>query len=205
MPRARPQLISARLEKLHPTQLTVGLAEVADKRQEWKKLKRKERAAALDNHWFPSVLGPEGVYYIVDHHHFGLALIEEEVKKASLLVLKDLSFVDTVTFWNVMNFNQWAHPYDGRGVRRTFEAIPKSIADLQDDPYRSLAGRLRRAGGYAKDATPYSEFLWADFFRSRIASDQINDLSPKLQTKAMNLARSQEARYLPGWVGPIVN
>ncbi|XYC96386.1 ParB-like protein [Pseudomonas sp. NMS19W] len=96
-------------------------------------------------------------------------------------------------------------PYDGRGVRRTFEAIPKSIADLQDDPYRSLAGRLRRAGGYAKDATPYSEFLWADFFRSRIASDQINDLSPKLQTKAMNLARSQEARYLPGWVGPIVN
>ena len=205
MPRARPQLISARLEKLHPTQLTVGLAEVADKRQEWKKLKRKERAAALDNHWFPSVLGPEGVYYIVDHHHFGLALIEEEVKKASLLVLKDLSFVDTVTFWNVMNFNQWAHPYDGRGVRRTFEAIPKSIADLQDDPYRSLAGRLRRAGGYAKDATPYGEFLWADFFRSRIASDQISDLSPKLQTKAMNLARSQEARYLPGWVGPIVN
>lgn len=205
MPRARPQLISAKLEKLHPTQLTVGLAEVADKRQEWKKLKRKERVAALDNHWFPSVLGPEGVYYIVDHHHFGLALIEEEVKKASLLVLKDLSFVDPVTFWSVMNFNQWAHPYDGRGARRTFEAIPKSIVDLQDDPYRSLAGRLRRAGGYAKDATPYSEFLWADFFRSRIASDQINDLSPKLQTKAMNLARSQEARYLPGWVGPIVN
>lgn len=204
MPRARPQLISGKLEKLHPTQLTVGLAEVAAKRLEWKKLKRKERAAALDNHWFPCVLGPEGNYFIVDHHHFGLALLQEEVKRVSLLVLKDLSFVDPVTFWSVMNFNQWAHPYDARGARRSFEAIPKRIVDMQDDPYRSLAGLLRRAGGYAKDATPYSEFLWADFFRSRIASDLINDQGAKLQAKAMGLARSQEARYLPGWVGPIV-
>lgn len=204
MPRARPQLISGKLEKLHPTQLTVGLAEVAAKCLEWKKLKRKERAAALDNHWFPCVLGPEGNYFIVDHHHFGLALLQEEVKRVSLLVLKDLSFVDPVTFWSVMNFNQWAHPYDARGARRSFEAIPKRIVDMQDDPYRSLAGLLRRAGGYAKDATPYSEFLWADFFRSRIASDLINDQGAKLQAKAMGLARSQEARYLPGWVGPIV-
>ncbi|MCU0120921.1 chromosome partitioning protein ParB [Pseudomonas sp. B2M1-30] len=205
MPRPRPQLIRGKLEKLHPTQLTVGLAEVADKRQEWKQLKRKERAAALDNHWFPCVLGAEGVYYIVDHHHFGLALLEEEVKRVSLLVLKDLSFVDPVTFWNVMNFNQWAHPYDSRGVRRTFEAIPRSIVDLQDDPYRSLAGQLRRAGGYAKDATPYSEFLWADFLRSRIASDQIINQGAKLQAKGMALVRSQEARYLPGWVGSIAD
>ena len=143
MPRARPQLISGKLEKLHPTQLTVGLAEVAAKRLEWKKLKRKERAAALDNHWFPCVLGPEGNYFIVDHHHFGLALLQEEVKRVSLLVLKDLSFVDPVTFWSVMNFNQWAHPYDARGARRSFEAIPKRIVDMQDDPYRSLAGLLR--------------------------------------------------------------
>jgi hypothetical protein len=28
---------------------------------------------------------------------------------------------------------------------------------LQDDPFRSLAGELRRAGGFAKDTTPYSE------------------------------------------------
>ena len=76
---------------------------------------------------------------------------------------------------------------------------------MQDDPYRSLAGLLRTAGGYAKDATPFSEFLWADFFRSRIGSDLISDLGPKLMGKAMTLARSQEARYLPGWVGQIAN
>ncbi|MBV4457935.1 chromosome partitioning protein ParB [Pseudomonas sp. COR58] len=205
MARARPQLISGKLEKLHPTQLTVGLAEVEAKRQQWQSLKRKERSAALEHHWFPCVLGPDGTHYIVDHHHFGLALLQEGVKRVPLLVLKDLSFVDKVTFWNVMTFNQWAHPYDGRGVRRPFEAIPSRIADLHDDPYRSLAGQLRRAGGYAKDVTPYSEFLWADFFRSRIAADQMLAQDAKLQARAMKLARSQEARYLPGWVGPIVD
>ena len=44
----RPQLVTCKLEKLHPTQLTVGMAEVATKRDAWTKLKRKERAAALD-------------------------------------------------------------------------------------------------------------------------------------------------------------
>ena len=37
-----------------------------------------------------------------------------------------------------------------------------------DDPFRSLAGELRRAGGFAKDTTLFSEFLWADFLRRRI-------------------------------------
>ncbi|MFJ2362749.1 ParB-like protein [Pseudomonas sp. NPDC087697] len=205
MARAHPQLITGKLEKLHPTQLTVGLAEVSAKRQQWKKLKRKERSAALESHWFPCVLGPQGCYYIVDHHHFGLALLQEEVETVPLLVLKDLSFVEPMTFWSVMDFNQWVHPYDAHGSRHSFEAIPKAIVDLQDDPYRSLAGQVRRAGGYSKDTTPYSEFLWADFFRGRIASDLINDQGSKLQTQAMDLARSQEARYLPGWAGPIAD
>ena len=39
---------------------------------------------------------------------------------------------------------------------------------LKDDPFRSLAGELRRAGGFAKETTPFSEFLWADFFRRKI-------------------------------------
>jgi hypothetical protein len=47
--------------------------------------------------------------------------------------------------------------------------IPKSIKGLDDDPFRSLAGELRSAGGFAKDTTPFSEFLWADFLRRRIS------------------------------------
>jgi hypothetical protein len=37
----------------------------------------------------------------------------------------------------------------------------------------SLAGELRLAGGYAKDTTPFSEFLWADFLRRRIKRQNV--------------------------------
>ena len=204
MPRPRPQLITGKLEKLHPTQVTIGLAEVSLKRASWQKLKRKERQAALDNHWFPCVLGPDGRHYIVDHHHFGLALLEEEVKTVSLMLLKDLSFVTKDTFWTVMEFHQWAHPYDADGVRCAYADIPRRITQLKDDPYRSLAGQLRRCGGFAKDVTPFSEFLWADFFRNRVGPEAIKVQAPGFEAKLLKLASSQEARYLPGWAGQIL-
>jgi hypothetical protein len=63
MSRAHPQLVSVKLEKLHPTQLTVGKEEVALKRREWEKLTKKSRAAALDQHWFPAISGPDGQHF----------------------------------------------------------------------------------------------------------------------------------------------
>ena len=60
------------------------------------------------------------------------------------------------------------HPFDAKGVRRHYSDIPRSITELVDDPFRSLAGELRRAGGFAKDTTPFSEFIWADFLRRRM-------------------------------------
>ena len=78
---------------------------------------------------------------------------------------------------------------------------PKRIAALVDDPYRSLAGLVRNAGGFAKDQAPFAEFLWADFFRPQVAARLI-DKDPKRATReALRLARSDEARYLPGWSG----
>jgi hypothetical protein len=198
-----PQLISAKLEKLHPTQITVGKLEVSLKRKQWSELGKKARTDALASHWFPAILGPENRYYIVDHHHFGLALLEEEVKTVSLMLQKDLSWLDPDMFWTVMDHHQWVHPYDSQGVRNDFHTVPKRLEQLQDDPYRSLAGELRRAGGYAKDVTPFSEFLWADFFRSRITPTVIAQDFATALTKAKKLARSQDARYLPGWVGVI--
>jgi hypothetical protein len=203
MLRAKPQLVSAKLNNLHPTQITVGKAEVALKRKEWRKLGKKARTDALAHHWFPSILGPEGRYYIVDHHHFGLALLEEDVKTVSLMVLKDMSQLALPNFWVVMDHYQWVHPYDSTGVRREFIAVPKHLENLKDDPFRSLAGEVRHAGGFAKDITPFSEFLWAEFFRSRITLASTDLDLAKALGKAMKLARSQEASYLPGWAGVI--
>ena len=50
----------------------------------------------------------------------------------------------------------------------------QKLTKLQNDPYRSLAGLVRMAGGYAKVEAPFSEFLWADFFRPRVTARQIS-------------------------------
>jgi hypothetical protein len=203
MPHPQPQLINARLDKLHPTQITVGKIEVALKRKQWGELGKKSRIAALASHWFPVISGPEDKYYIVDHHHFGLALLEEDVKTVSVMLLKNLSWLDPSKFWSVMDHHQWVHPYDSEGVRRDFHAVPHQLTHLHDDPYRSLAGELRRAGGFAKDVAPFSEFLWADFLRNHIHVSLIEQDFSKALTKAKKIARTQEARYLPGWCGVI--
>lgn len=72
---------------------------------------------------------------------------------------------------------------------------------MKDDPYRSLAGEVRRAGGYAKDTTPYSEFLWADFLRRCIDEKLIEHHFESAVAEAIDLSASQRAAYLPGWCG----
>ncbi len=95
------------------------------------------------------------------------------------------------------------HPFDAQGRRQGYRDIPRSIEELVDDPYRSLAGELRRVGGYAKDTTPFSEFLWADFLRRRVARKEIERHFERAVAAALKLAKSQDANYLPGWCGPI--
>jgi hypothetical protein len=130
-------------------------------------------------------------------------LLEEDVKTVSVMLLKNLSWLDPSKFWSVMDHHQWVHPYDSEGVRRDFHAVPHQLTHLHDDPYRSLAGELRRAGGFAKDVAPFSEFLWADFLRNHIHVSLIEQDFSKALTKAKKIARTQEARYLPGWCGVI--
>ena len=110
--------------------------------------------------------------------------------------------VEREAFWGVMDNKRWVYPYDAKGERRRFKDLPKSMADLKDDPFRSLAGELRRAGGFAKDTTPFSEFLWADFLRRRMSVKNVNENFSKSVEKALALARSKDAVYLPGWCGP---
>jgi hypothetical protein len=102
-----------------------------------------------------------------------------------------------------MDNRSWMHPFDAEGVRRHYKDIPKSITELVDDPFRSLAGELRRAGGYAKDTTPFSEFLWADFMRRRMKRKLVERDFDRAVEKALQLAKTPEANYLPGWCGPL--
>ena len=65
-----------------------------------------------------------------------------------------------------------------------------------------FAGELRRAGGFAKDTTPFSEFLWADFLRRVIPRKVVEDHFSKALEKALAAAKTHDAIYLPGWCGP---
>jgi hypothetical protein len=194
-------LLSEPLARLRPTQMTVGLAEVAIKRQEWAALNHKERHETLQQQVFPAVLGLEQRYYIIDHHHLGLALIEERVDRVWIAVQDDLSWLTPEVFWRTMEFRAWAHPFDSRGRRRDCREIPRHLTQLRDDPYRSLASRVHEAGGYAKSAAPYAEFLWADFFRAHVGTAQLRRQSGVAVRAGVKFARSAAARYLPGWSG----
>ena len=193
---------------LRPTQMTVGIREVKEKRKRlreyWKEHKsHKKQDEFLGRHMIPVVLGPGKLHYVVDHHHLARALHEEDVGDILVTVIADLTMVEKDAFWGVLDNHKWVYPYDAKGERRRFKELPKSIEDLKDDPYRSLAGELRRAGGFAKDTTPFSEFLWADFLRRRIKRRMVEgDFSHALE-KALQLAKSREADYLPGWCGPL--
>jgi len=140
---------------------------------------------------------------VTDHHHLARALLDEGVEAVATTVVLDLSGLDPDAFWFVLDNRALMHPFDDKGRRQGYEKIPKKIADLVDDPYRSLAGALRRAGGFAKDTTPFSEFLWADFLRRRVPRGQVVDNLDKALVAALDLAKSREAGYLPGWCGPI--
>jgi len=198
-----PLLHPIPITSLRPTQMTVGMREVKEKRQRWREHKStKKQAELLGKHMIPVVLGPDQRNYVVDHHHLARALHEEGVKDVLVTIISDLTMVDPDAFWSVMDNKRWVYPYDAKGQRRHFKDLPKSVADLKDDPYRSLAGELRRAGGFAKDTTPFSEFLWADFLRRKISRKTVDGHFASAMEKALTFAKSKDAVYLPGWCGP---
>nr|WP_246682972.1 hypothetical protein [Mesorhizobium sp. B2-8-3] len=59
-----------------------------------------------------------------------------------------------------------------------------------------------RLGGFAKDTTPFSEFIGADFLRRRIDRNAVAKNFDKAMKQALVLAKGKDADYLPGWRGP---
>ena len=197
-----PVLTLVAVVDLRPTQITVGMREVLTKRKRWRETTAKKGEKFLGKHMIPVILGPKLRHYVTDHHHLARALHDEGVKDVAVTVLANLSKLEPDAFWTVMDNCNWMHPFDAKGCRRHYRDIPKSVAELIDDPFRSLAGELRRAGGFAKDTTPFSEFLWADFLRRRMKRKAVERDFERAVEEALDLAKSDDADYLPGWCGP---
>jgi hypothetical protein len=196
-----PIFKSTPLSELHPTQMTVGMREVKAKRQYWRAKHGDQAGTFLASHMIPVVLGPDGHPYVIDHHHLARALHEEGVKSIATTVVANLSRLEKDAFWIFLDNHGWMHPFDDEGHRRDYDDLPRSIDGLIDDPFRSLAGEVRRNGGFAKDVTPFSEFLWADFLRHRIERKAVESNFDRALDKALRLARGHDADFLPGWCG----
>ena len=202
MSQIEPTLQPVAIEALRPTQITVGVREVAQKRRAFRRRTEEGADGFLGRHMVPTVLGPKERHFLIDNHHLALALHQEGVDEVLVTVVADLSALSRASFWTFLDNRAWCHPYDAEGRRVDFADIPSNIDKLRDDPYRSLAGFLRHAGGYAKDLAPFAEFLWADFLRKRIKRRAVErDFNAAIQ-KSLALARSHDAAFLPGWCGP---
>lgn len=187
-----PFVFEVELLSLRPTQFAVGEAEVKEKRAEWQRMSERERSEFLARMVIPVVVGPGGDNYLIDHHHEGRALLGSR-RTVLAHAQADLSRLRRREFWSYMVMTGWCHLFDENGRPRPHDELPASLAEMRDDPYRALAGRLRKAGGYAKSDAPFAEFKWANHLRSRV--DDPADLRA-----AMRIAASREASFLPGWV-----
>jgi hypothetical protein len=189
----------AALRGLHPTQLTVGMAVVQDKRKHLEGMKAPDRQDFMKEHPMPAVVGPQGKLYITDHHHLGRAALEAGVTTGFFQVEADLSKSTLESFWKEMNENLWVHPLDENGVRHCYSTIPDSLSKLVDDLYRSLAGYVRDEGGYDKTPTAFAEFIWADFFRRNIAVETVKSDFQTAVRAGISLAQSKWAKNIPGY------
>ena len=196
-----PRLEPVSVLSLHPTQITVGMHQVRAKRDHLKSISKSKLEKFLGSHLIPVVYGYKERYYLTDHHHLARALYEEGVQDVAVTVLSDLHKLDKDSFWYVMDHYDWVHPFK-EGVRQNYSDLPKSVAGLIDDPFRSLAGELRWAGGFSKHTSTFSEFLWANFLRHNMDRKDVDSDFKRALGRAFKLAKSKEASYLPGWCGP---
>src|SRR5260370_38534291 len=83
---------------LRPTQMTVGMREVKEKRkrlrEQWRKHKKIKQGQFLGRHMIPVVLGPDQRHYVVDHQHLARALHDEAESDITVTALADLTRVD---------------------------------------------------------------------------------------------------------------
>jgi hypothetical protein len=177
---------------IRPTQFTVGRIEIARGAE---KLKAKDAPPKT----VTGVIGPDGEFYAVDGHHKASSALLAGIETGEFYVLRNYSHLTLDEFWRKMFARGWVYPYElGLGPLDP-EQLPRTLAEMTDDPYRSLASAVRRMKGFSKCNRNFSEFEWAELFRRHL---QIEDSSQGFQhavQQAYELARSRAACELPGY------
>ena len=148
-----------KLSDLHPTQASVGMAEVRIKAEKLKdEIQRQSEHDFLKylvkhNKEEPVIIGPGGIFYITDHHHLARALYEVGASTTYCNIVDNLSDAKAEDFWKHLKDNNEVYLEDQNGNPIKPNDLPTSVKNLKNDPFRSLAGAVReilwvREGGY---------------------------------------------------------
>lgn len=189
------------IAQLHPTQFAVGYREVEERGRNIAQKSPHKLKAYIEEHLPLVVVGPGGAPYLVDGHHLCLALckfhVADRVEARIEANWRDLSPTE---FWKKMKEHDWVYLYDcqGRGPLDP-EELPKQVTELADDPYRALAWEVRKRGGYAKNSATFSEFRWANYFRTRIPLGSGESGFEQAVEAALKISHAPEAQALPGF------
>jgi hypothetical protein len=186
------------INALHPTQPAVGMIQVEERVA---RLKGETDFSKYTQRPLPVVQAPDGDFYLTDGHHLASVLVRAGATNVKARVIG--RFDNPAGFWDEMRTRHWVHLFDQKGMPIPPTALPRRVADLADDPYRSLAGYAQSAGYYGRTDIYFMEFDWARYFGTRMGwqpIDRMNLLSA-LQTAA-RLACQPEAKDLPGYLGP---
>lgn len=197
---------SIKIDQLRPTQFSLGMISIKAKTQEVEDAYNNgEIKEYLDSKVAPAIIGPDKNYYITDRHHTSFSIynsnIPEKYKRLEIKVLHDWSKLSFNEFKKRMIDNKYVWLKDETHRKRDFEGLPKHITHLSDDPYRSLAWKVRKAKGFKKVKVSYLEFYWGIFFREngiKLTSSDPDDIKLVLK-KAKSLAKSKKASHLPGY------
>lgn len=190
--------------QLRPTQMTVGLHHVKSKMDVTARHQGRKQIELMERHRIHVVIGPGPAFYVIDHHHWARAWYELGIESVPTVIKHNWSRMPPDRFWLEMEARHLVHPYDEYGELQHLAALPHSLAEMRDDPYRSLEAFVQLAGGYDKVKQAYRDFRWADFFRRHIDGplDTVAGFALAL-AQGVKLARSSKARGLPGFVGEV--
>lgn len=197
-------LLEVALRDLQPTQLCVGLAEVRSRQRDFSTETGLQRREYLGSKPVPLVRSRAGELWMVDRHHRLRALIELEPNaRAYGYIVLEVDTADRAAVLEALRQRGWLYLFDGRGLGPLpAAALPASLTDLQDDPYRSLVWKLKKEGVIQPaPLIPFHEFRWGAWLRRRALPPFSSDrLEPALPA-ARALARSRAASHLAGWGG----
>lgn len=189
---------------LHPTQLVLGRAEVNWLTVRLRAMSASELSKYIETHPVKVVFDPAGKAYVIDGHHLVTAAKRLKIENLQIKVAKTFTEADG-SFWETMVRKKWTYLKDENGKPVSPEEIERmTFEQMRDDPYRTLSWLLRKNGVYEDMDTPFQEFDWAEFLRTKIVlPTDLNEISDWMDyaDRSIKFVISEEAKNLPGWTG----